>query len=102
MSSEEFDDYVHEVTAAYFAEEAEMKLGIHPTQVKERIENALHKMGHPYKEITFLDWDIEGPNVKVSIDGKYFGVFNYEKNDFTSVMLNVITANKKSYDKRSD
>ena len=78
-----FDDsYIKEINAAYWAEEDEMKAGIHPSQVKERIEKILYEIGHEYREITFLDWNIEGPNVKVFIDGSLFGVFNYEENKF--------------------
>ena len=34
-----FDDsYIHEVNAAYWAEEEELRAGIHPSQVKERIK----------------------------------------------------------------
>ena len=78
-----FDDsYIQEINAAYWAEEDEMKAGTHPSQVKERIEKSLHEIGHEYREITFLDWNIEGSNVKVFIDGSLFGVFNYEENKF--------------------
>lgn len=40
FSDEWWDDYSKAVSAAYFAEEEEMKLGIHPTQTrKERTKN---------------------------------------------------------------
>lgn len=76
------DEYIKEINAAYWAEEEEMKAGIHPSQVRERIEKALYDMGHQYEEISFLDWNVEGPRVKVSTNGKFFGIFNYETNKF--------------------
>jgi hypothetical protein len=77
------DDYIKEVNAAYWAEEEEMKVGTHPTQVLERIQERLHFDDVQYNEITFLDWDgYEGMRVGVSLDGKLYKVFNYEKNCF--------------------
>lgn len=35
------DNYIAEVNAAYWAEEDEMRSGIHPTQVLERIQDRL-------------------------------------------------------------
>lgn len=67
---------------AYFAEEEEYKLGIHPIQVRDRIQQRLYEIGEEYKDITFLDWECEGPRVKVSLDGEVFGIFNYQNNDF--------------------
>lgn len=32
------DDYIKEVNAAYWAEEEEMKAGIHPSQIIERVK----------------------------------------------------------------
>lgn len=75
--------YTREVSANYWMEEEEMKLGIHPSQVKERIENALiSKMGENFGEITFLDWKIEGSKVKVHLNNSFYGVFDYKKNEF--------------------
>ena len=69
----------------YWAEEAEMKAGIHPSQIRERIEICLADNRIAYDEITFLDWDIEGPRVKVQIDDELYGVFNYSTNQFEEV-----------------
>lgn len=69
----------------YWAEEMEYNIGIHPTQVKERIERCLEESNLQYNEITFLDWQPEGPRVHVSIDGNKFGIFNYETNRFEDV-----------------
>lgn len=77
-----FDIDSREYSDAYFAEEEEYKMGIHPTQVKDRIEQRLYERGVEYKEITFLDWNCDGSRVKVSVDGKVLGIFNYEDNDF--------------------
>lgn len=66
----------------YWAEEAEYKMGIHPTQVKERILEVLRQNEINFHEITFLDWKPEGPRVRVSTDGYVYGVFNYETNEF--------------------
>lgn len=71
-----------EYAEAYLAEEAEYEAGIHPMQVRERIEKALYDKMIFHKDITFLDWNIDGPRVKVDLDHKYFGVFNYETNEF--------------------
>lgn len=94
MSESEFSDYCAEVSAAYWAEEAEYAAGIHPEQVKERIEKELCKLGYHYEEISFLDWaSVDGPKVKVSTNGSYFGIFNYETNKFEVLSLNI--TNKK-------
>ena len=37
-TDEEWDEYIKEVNAAYWAEEEEMKLGIHPSQTDRRAE----------------------------------------------------------------
>lgn len=76
------DDYCREASAAYWAEEDEMKLGTHPTQVLERIKTALSETNVNYDNITFLDWHIDGPRVKVSLDNNLFGIFNYSTNKF--------------------
>lgn len=83
-------DYCREASAAYFAEEEEMKLGIHPTQVIEKIKDWFYKNGNGTVVITKLD-DWTGSTVKVYIrytgssDGKFFGVFNYINNEFDSI-----------------
>ena len=76
------NDYIREANAAYWAEEDEMKVGIHPTQVLERITERLVFENVDFCEITFLDWNIEGTRVKVSLDGKEYGIFNYDTNRF--------------------
>lgn len=78
------DDTIKALNAAYWAEEDELKMGIHTSQVKERIEEVLHESDYSYKEITFLDWKFQGPRVGVSIDDKFYGVFDYEENRFES------------------
>lgn len=76
------DEYIAKVNAAYWAEEAEIKAGVHPTQVLERIQERLALENVEFCEITFLDWNVEGTHVKVSLDGKEYGIFNYETNKF--------------------
>ena len=46
MTEEEFGSYCREVSVAYWAEEDEYAAGIHPEQVKERIEKELYKLGY--------------------------------------------------------
>ena len=76
------DDYYEETSRYYWEEIAEMKLGIHPSQVSERIKDYLHANNIKFNDITFLDWNVEGQRVKVSLDGEYYGIFNYDKNIF--------------------
>lgn len=84
-SFDQFSDYCREVSAAYWAEEDEMKCGIHPTQVNERIEKELCNLGYHYEDISYLDWNIGGgPRVNVHTNGEYFGTFDYELNKFES------------------
>ena len=80
------NDCCKEISAAYWAEEEEMKLGIHPSQVKERIVKELYELGTDYtdNDITFLDWDISGSRVRVFIHDSFFGIFDYEENKFQS------------------
>ena len=75
-------DYIEAINNAYWAEEEEMKLGIHPSQVRERIKNALSEKGVIYNEITFLDWITGDSKVKVSLDNKVYGTFDYIENCF--------------------
>lgn len=35
-TDEEWDDYIREVNAAYWEEEAKFQLGIHPMQIKDK------------------------------------------------------------------
>lgn len=84
----DFDEnYSREIAAAYFAEETEMKAGIHPTQVKERMMKELNNLGYNYDDtdIGYLNWRVDGPRVEVFTDnGDRFGIFNYEDNIFES------------------
>ena len=78
------DDYIREINEAYWAEEEEFKLGVHPTQVLERIQERLHFDEIDFCEITFLDWSFEGSRVGAFLDGNFYGVFDYERNIFES------------------
>ena len=84
----DFDEnYMREAAEAYFAEEAEMKAGIHPTQVKERMMKELNNLGYDFDDtdIGYLNWEIDGPRVEVFTDeGDRFGIFNYEDKIFES------------------
>lgn len=77
------DDYIREVTAAYWEEESEMKNGTHPSQILERVREQLAKAGVT-KEITFMDYSISGSRVIVSVNGSVYGIFDYEDNLFES------------------
>lgn len=79
------DNYIEELNNAYWIEEEEMKAGVHPTQVKERIERCLVESEVQYKEITYLDWNVTGTRVKVSLDNVVYGVFDYTENVFVDV-----------------
>lgn len=84
------DDYCRESAAAYFAEEEEMKLGIHPTQVIERIKDWFSKNGNDTVDVTKLDeWTDSTVKVYVryteSDEKKFFGIFNYINNEFDSI-----------------
>lgn len=79
----DFDyDYIEMINNAYWAEEEEMKAGTHPSQVKERIKNCLSEKGVVYDEITFLNWITGEAKVKVSLDNKVYGIFDYMENCF--------------------
>lgn len=76
------DDYIEAVNNAYWVEEDEIKCGCHPTQVLERIKEKLYSNKKRFHKITFIDWNYDGTNVGVSIDGNFYGIFNYEENEF--------------------
>ena len=92
------DDYVREVSNYYWVEEWEYKLGIHPTQVLERIKKWLKDHNYGDSDIVRLDWDeYPRPKVKVTFGGcncfsdpKYvkdnFAVFDYYNNDFVDIV----------------
>lgn len=78
------DDYIKEVNVNYWTEEEEIKAGIHPSQIIERVQKALNESGIK-KKITFMDYNgFPGTRVGVSIDGNFYGVFNYIENVFES------------------
>lgn len=78
------DDYIKEVNANYLAEEEEMKAGIHPSQIIERVQKVLDESGIK-KRITFMDYNgFSGARVGVSVDGSFYGVFDYIENVFES------------------
>lgn len=78
------DDYIKEVNVNYWAEEEEMKAGIHPSQIIERVQNVLDESGIK-KKITFMDYNgFSGARVGVSVDGIFYGVFDYIENVFES------------------
>ena len=78
------DDYIKEVNAAYWAEEEEMKAGVHPSQIIERVQKVLLESRNKGK-ITFMDYDgFSGTRVGVSVDDNFYGVFDYIENEFES------------------
>ena len=78
------DDYIKEVNANYWAEKEEMKAGVHPSQIIERVQKVLNESGIK-KKITFMDYDgFSGARVGVSVDGNFYGVFDYIDNVFES------------------
>lgn len=76
------NEYIEALNNAYWAEEAEMEVGVHPTQVQKRIEECLSEQGVVYDGITFLDWIAGETRVKVSLDNCFYGVFDYIQNCF--------------------
>ena len=81
------DEYINEESATHWVEEDEMKLGIHPSQIKESIESWLDSNDVKYEKITFLDWSCGEQKVGVYVDGEFFGVFNYQCNVFETVLI---------------
>lgn len=78
------DDYIKEVNANYWAEEEEIKVGVHPSQIIERVQKVLNESGVK-KKITFMDYNgLSGARVGVSVDGNFYGVFDYVENVFES------------------
>lgn len=85
------DDYIKEVNANYWAEEEEMKAGVHPSQIIERVQKVLDKTGVK-KKVTFMDYSgFSGTRVGVSVDGSFYGVFDYIDNVFESTPESRIT-----------
>ena len=78
------DDYIKEVNAAYWAEEEEMKAGVHPSQIIERAQKVLDEYGNKGK-ITFMDYNgFSGTRVGVSVNNSFYGVFDHIENAFES------------------
>lgn len=100
MSEKEFSDYVKEVSAAYWAEEDEFKMGIHPTQIKERIMTWFKENNyHVDENSVFLDWGYN-EKVGVKIDGEYFGRFDYYENIFIDTPESRLAEEINAYDKK--
>ena len=65
-------------------EEEEMKAGVHPSQIIERVQKVLLESGNKGK-ITFMDYNgFSGTRVGVSVDDNFYGVFDYIENEFES------------------
>lgn len=78
------DDYIKEVSVNYWVEEEEKKTGIHPSQIIERVKKVLDESGVKNK-ITFMDYEgFSGERVGVSVNGNFYGVFDYIQNVFES------------------
>lgn len=58
------DDYIREINAAYWAEEYEMKMGIHPLQIKERVLSVLKRDNVTFSEYIQNFWP-SGPRVEI-------------------------------------
>lgn len=91
------DDYCREASAAYFAEEEEMKLGIHPSQIKERIEDWFEEKDVHYESIAMVDFkgdrlvrvDLFCKLKNGNYGFKFYGIFDYIKNDFVDEEMSV-------------
>lgn len=80
------EDYMRALSAAYWEEEDEFKAGIHPTQVRERIEQILQEEKVQYDEITYMRWLPNNKHVEIHLDGsrEAYGIFDYYANEFIS------------------
>ena len=77
------DEHIKEMNTNCLIEE-EMKIDVHPSQIIERVKKALDKSGVKRK-ITFMDYNgFSGTRVGVSVDGNFYGVFDYIDNVFES------------------
>ena len=76
------NDEVKAISNAYWEEVNELKNGTHPTQVTKRIEQNLTSNGVEFQNVTYLNWNCPGSRVKVSLDNKDYGIFNYQTNNF--------------------
>lgn len=77
------DDYIRELNVAYWAEEDETKMGIHPLQIKERVLSVLKRDNVTFSEYIQNFWP-SGPRIEVILDGEFYGIFDYEINEFES------------------
>lgn len=57
-------------------------IGIHPSQIIERVQESLHKSNVYYKEITFMDYHEQSSKVDVYLDNKFYKTYDYTKNIF--------------------
>lgn len=78
-------DYIKEINEMYLEEENELELGIHPTQIKERVEKELKRLNIKYNEITFMCFNANSTLAVVDTDHRPFGYFDYEKNYFKEI-----------------
>lgn len=77
------DDYIRELNVAYWTEEDETKMGIHPLQIKERVLSVLKRDNVTFSEYIQNFWP-SGPRIEVILDGEFYGIFDYESNEFES------------------
>lgn len=77
------DDDCREISEAYWIEEDEMKMGIHPLQIKERVLSALKRDNVTFSEYMQNFWPF-GPRVEIILDGNFYGIFDYESDEFES------------------
>ena len=85
ISDDRMDEYSKELSAAYWAEEEEMKAGIHPSQIIPRVEDAVRGMDLNPDLISMYRWNPNGHTVMVSYMGKELGIFDYQQDRFISV-----------------
>ena len=79
------DEYCREVSNVYFEEEEEMRLGIHPSQILDSVNEELCKRNIK-GEVTFMNYsNYKGHRVGVSLNGEFFGVYNYDEDVFESM-----------------
>lgn len=79
------DGYIKEIPLNYWAEYEEMKKNIHPSQIIERAQKVLDESNINGK-ISFMDYNnFSGMRVGVSLDGNFYGVFDYIENIFESI-----------------
>lgn len=77
------DDYCREISEAYWIEEDEEKMGIHPLQIKERVLSVLKRNNITFSEYMQNFWP-SGPRVEIILDGNFYGIYDYESDEFES------------------